>query len=84
MVYQDRFGHGRQKCSCEYCGRHYWEDEQESDGEDFEEEDNCVVDTIHRRPCFFDERKCKFEFPFKVLVKVVPLDECRREKKFCD
>ncbi len=58
-----------------------WDDEREMDDEyDYDGRDKCKK----KKPCFVEEKKCKFEFPLKVIVKVVPIEEHHRDMKRYD
>mgnify|MGYP001084727364 CR=1 FL=1 len=59
-----------------------WDDEKE--WEDEEEEMRRPKKEQKKHPCFFDEKKCKVECPFKIVVTLVPIEEHRRDKKCFD
>lgn len=68
-----------------------WDEEKDYDEEkdwyeeeeDYDDYDKCRKE--HKKPCFSEEKKCKFEIPLKVIVKVVPIDDDhRRNKKHYD
>ncbi len=59
-----------------------WDDEKEMEDEyEYDGRDKCKK--YPKKPCFSDEKKCKFEFPLKVIVKVVPIDD-HHDKKYYD
>jgi len=90
MAYYDRYEDEKRKNGYKFREeKKDWEEEKDYDEEkDWEEEEDGDFEEYDKRkkepkkPCFFEEKKCKFEFPFKVIVKVVPIDDHRHCKKF--
>lgn len=60
-----------------------WDDKKEWDDE--EEEVRRPPKKEQKKPdCYFEEKKCRVECPFKIVVTLVPIKDHHKDDKYCD